>query len=71
MVLIAVGYLVVAVTEILLWEKRDGRKIVVYAILMIMSLILAELMGTGVHIPVISPIGEFISFTKKLIRGGR
>ena len=69
-ILIALAYVTVGVVEVLLWEKRDGKKLAVYVILMIMSLVFAELMGTGVHIPVISPIGEVISLVKKLIRGG-
>lgn len=70
MVLIGLAYLIVGVTEVWLWEKRDRRKLAVYIVLMVMSLIFAELMGTGVHIPVISPIGELISFTKRLMGGG-
>ena len=69
-VLIGLAYLIVGVTEVWLWEKRDRRKLAVYIVLMVMSLIFAELMGTGVHIPVISPIGELISFTKRLMGGG-
>lgn len=69
-ILIALAYVTVGVVEVLLWEKRDGKKLAVYVGLMIMSLVFAELMGTGVHIPVISPIGEVISLVKKLIRGG-
>ncbi len=69
-ILIALVYVIVGVVEVLLWEKRDGKKLAVYVVLMIMSLVFAELMGTGVHIPVISPIGEVISLVKKLIQGG-
>ncbi|NLJ73764.1 MAG: hypothetical protein GX331_02095 [Firmicutes bacterium] len=69
-ILIALVYVIVGVVEVLLWEKRDGNKLAVYVVLMIMSLVFAELMGTGVHIPVISPIGEVISLVKKLIQGG-
>mgnify|MGYP000915477263 CR=1 FL=1 len=69
-VLVILGYAVVAAFELWLWSERPWRQIVAYLGALLAAAALSVLIVSGWEVPVPQPLGMFLHWVSKLWSGG-